>query len=180
MEFSNLPRVTDPSAARRLPELAVLSAMAHPELEVVAAAVPAISELPEDRARLYLDVILAALPPLVRKMLETQMQGYVYQSEFARKYYSQGLEQGREQGLEQGREQGLEQGREQGLRSAVRALVRAKLEVVTAEDEAAIAAVHDERVWTELIAAIGRATSALDVRAALAAAAPVESDRGDG
>jgi hypothetical protein len=174
IEFSDLPRVTDPETARSLPELAVLSAMAHPELEVVTAALPAISELPEDRGRLYLDVILAALPPSVRKLLETQMQGYVYQSEFAHKYYSQGLEEGREQGLEEGREegreQGLEEGREQGLRSAALALMRAKLDVITTDDEAAIAAVHDERVWTELIGALGRATSALEVRAALAAA----------
>jgi hypothetical protein len=174
IEFSDLPRVTDPETARSLPELAVLSAMAHPELEVVTAALPAISELPEDRGRLYLDVILAALPPSVRKLLETQMQGYVYQSEFAHKYYSQGLEEGREQGLEEGREegreQGLEEGREQGLRSAALALMRAKLDVITTDDEAAIAAVHDERAWTELIGALGRATSALEVRAALAAA----------
>jgi hypothetical protein len=187
IEFRDLPRVTDPDQARRLPELAVLSAMAHPELDVVTAAIPAISELPEDRARLYLDVIMAALSPSLRKqLLETQMQGYVYQSEFARKYYSQGLEegleqgreqgleQGREQGLEQGREQGLEQGREQGLeqglRSAVLALLRAKLDVITAEDEAALAAVHHERGWTELIGALGRATNALEVRAALATA----------
>ena len=51
----------------------MLSALAHPELEVVTAAIPAISELPEDRGRLYLDVIMAALPPSVRKLLETQM-----------------------------------------------------------------------------------------------------------
>ena len=170
LEFSDLPRVTDPEAARSLPELAVLSAMAHPELEVVTAALPAISELPEDRGRLYLDVIMAALPPSVRKLLETQMQGYVYQSEFARKYYSQGLEEGRDQGREEGREQGLEQGREQGLRSAVLALMRAKLDTITTDDEAAVAAVHDERVWTELIGTLGRVTSALEVRAALAAA----------
>ncbi|HEY0480596.1 MAG TPA: hypothetical protein VGD37_23930 [Kofleriaceae bacterium] len=159
IEFRDLPRVTDPDQARRLPELAVLSAMAHPELDVVTAAIPAISELPEDRARLYLDVIMAALSPSLRKqLLETQMQGYVYQSEFARKYYSQGLEEGREQGLEQ------------GLRSAVLALLRAKLDVITAEDEAALAAVHHERGWTELIGALGRATNALEVRAALATA----------
>jgi hypothetical protein len=102
---------------------------------------------------------MAALSPSLRKqLLETQMQGYVYQSEFARKYYSQGLEEGREQGLEQ------------GLRSAVLALLRAKLDVITAEDEAALAAVHHERGWTELIGALGRATNALEVRAALATA----------
>ena len=89
------------------------------------------------------------------------MQGYVYQSDFARKYYSQGLEEGREQGLEAGC--GV------GLRRAVLALLRAKLDVVTAEDEAAIEAVDDERRLTELIGALGLATSTADVRAALVA-----------
>ncbi|HEY0481651.1 MAG TPA: hypothetical protein VGD37_29240 [Kofleriaceae bacterium] len=47
--------------------------------------------------------------------------------------------------------------------------MRAKLDVVTAEDEAAIAAVRDERAWTELIGVLGRATSAREARGALAA-----------
>ena len=50
------------------------------------------------------------------------MQNYVYKSEFARKYYSQGLEEGHTR----------------GLRSAVLALLRAKLDAVTGEDEAAL------------------------------------------
>jgi flagellar biosynthesis/type III secretory pathway protein FliH len=67
-------------------------------------------------------VILAALPPHLRKALET-MRGYVYQSEFARKYYfaghdegmAKGLEEGRSKGLEEGRSKGLEEGRSKGL-----------------------------------------------------------------
>lgn len=163
--FDDLPRITDPAQAGGLPELAVLSALANPVLEVADAAIAAISALPADQVKLYLDVILTALPPLVRAILEIRMQGYVYQSEFARKYYSQGLEEGREQGIEQG----IEQGRGAGLRSAVLALLRAKLDAVTGEDEAAIASVDDERRLTELIGALGLATSTVDVRAALAA-----------
>lgn len=159
--FDDLPRITDPAQVDGLPELAVLSALANPDLEVVDAAIAAISDLPEDRFRLYLDVILARLPPWLRQILEDRMQGYVYQSDFARKYYSQGLEEGREQGLEEGRGA--------GLRSAVLALLRAKLDAITADDEAAIAAVDDERRLTELIGALGLATSTAAVRAALAA-----------
>jgi hypothetical protein len=159
--FDDLPRITDPAQAASLPELAVLSALANPDLDVAEAAIAAISDLPEDQFRLYLDVILAALPPLLRAILETRMQGYVYQSDFARKYYSQGLEEGREKGLEEGR--GV------GLRRAVLALLRAKLDVVNAEDEAAVESVDDERRLTELIGVLGLATSTADVRAALAA-----------
>lgn len=150
MELQHVPRFVDPAEIQKIPELAVLSAMANPDLEVATAALSVVSVLPEDRARLYLDVILAALPPSVRKALEARMQGYVYKSEFARKYYSQGLEE--------------------GLRSAVVALIRAKLDAVTREDEAAIEAVHDERALTELIGVLVRTTSAKKVRAALAAA----------
>jgi hypothetical protein len=147
IEQGDLPRITDAAEAQRLPELAVLSTMAHPELEVATAAISAIPGLPEDQARLYLDVILAALSPSLRKILEIPMRGYVYQSEFARKYYGQG--------------------HEAGLQSAVLALLKAKLDVVTDDDQAAIEAVHDERTLTELIGLLGRATSAPEVRAAL-------------
>jgi hypothetical protein len=98
--YSQVPRICDPAAARAVPELAVLSVMAHPELETAEAAEAGLAELPEDRQRLYWDVILSSLPELVRRALEARMiKGYEYQSEFARKYYSQGLERGREQGL---------------------------------------------------------------------------------
>ena len=84
------------------------------------------------------------------------MQGYVYQSDFARKYYSQG------------REEGIEEGRGRGLRAAVRALLDAKLGMVT-EDEAAAIEVMDARQATELLGMLGRGASDTEVRACLAA-----------
>ena len=102
--------------------VAVLSAMAHPALEVASTAVEAISVLPQDQNRLYLDVILATLPDAIRQILEARMQGYKYQSEFARRYYNQGRTEGRTKG------------REEGFRSAVLALARTKLETITPED----------------------------------------------
>jgi flagellar biosynthesis/type III secretory pathway protein FliH len=160
IELKNVPRVVDPAEVQGIPELGVLSAMANPDLEVATTAVSAISVLPEDRGKLYLDVILAVLPPSVRKALE--MQGYMYQSEFARKYYSQGREEGHSRGLEEGHAR--------GLRSAVLALVRAKLGVVTSDDEAAVEALRDEQALTHLIGVLARATSALEIRTALTAA----------
>ena len=79
------------------------------------------------------------------------MQGYEYQSDFARKYYGQGRQEGREE----------------GLRTAVVALARAKLKELSADDITAIEAVSDQRVLTELITSLGQAGSAREARAAL-------------
>jgi hypothetical protein len=79
------------------------------------------------------------------------MQRYEYQSDFARKYYGQGREEGRED----------------GLRAAVVALARTKLKELSADDIAAIEAVSDQRVLTELITSLGQARSGRKARAAL-------------
>jgi hypothetical protein len=150
--FDDVPWVRDSIDAQRLPELAVLSVMAHPELEIAQAAIGAIAPLPEDRRQLYLDVIMMALPVATRQVLEARMiKGYEYQSDFARKYFGQGREKGRED----------------GLRAAVVALARAKLGELSDADLAAIDAVSDQRTLNELVALLGRARSAATARAAL-------------
>ena len=76
--------------------------MAHADLETAEAAQAALAGLPEDKQKLYWDVILSRLPELVRCILEARMidlKNYEYQSDFARKYYGQGREEGREEGL---------------------------------------------------------------------------------
>jgi hypothetical protein len=162
--FADVPRVVDGDAASQLPQLAVLSAMAHPELDVATVAIDAISVLPEPLSQLYLDVILKALPDELRQTLEARViKNYQYQSDFARKYYGQGISEG----LEKGREEGRQEGHENGLRLAVETLVRAKLKVVSAEDLAKIAAITDLQLLTELITALGRARTPASARAAL-------------
>jgi len=148
IEFKDVPWVRDRAAASRLPELAMLSVMAHPELEIAEVAIEAISMLPEDRRQLYLDVILHAVPVAIRQTLEAQMiKGYEYQSDFARKYYGQG--------------------RQEGLRAAVVAIARAKLGNLSDDDIATIEAVSDQHILTELITSLGQARSARKARAAL-------------
>jgi hypothetical protein len=152
IEFSDVPHVRDRAVASGLPELAMLSVMAHPELEIAEVAVEAISQLPDDRKRLYLDVILHAVPAAIRQTLETQMiKGYEYQSDFARKYYGQGISEGLEKGLQ----------------AAVVALARTKLKELSDDDIAAIEAVSDQLVLTELITSLGQARSVRKARAAL-------------
>jgi hypothetical protein len=126
----------------------VLSAIAHPELDIAEVAIEAVSGLPEDKARLYLDVILDALPEALRQIIEARMQGYQYKSEFARKYYGQGLDEGLAKGLQ----------------TALLALARARLGALTDHEVAAIDAMHDQRVLTELVTALGQARSVAAAR----------------
>ncbi|AKU93117.1 hypothetical protein [Vulgatibacter incomptus] len=130
------PRITDLEMARRLPALTVLSAMVHardePDLEVAIAALAGAMALDSDRATIYGDLVLRSMGELAQQVLEAFMSirsgGYEYQSEFARKYWSKGLEEGlekgREEGLEKGREEGLEMGQEEGRRAIAGAVVK--------------------------------------------------------
>jgi flagellar biosynthesis/type III secretory pathway protein FliH len=105
-----VPVVTDPAEAARRPELAVLSALAHGASEqgaaIAAAALPAIRELDEERARFYGDLVLNSLNEAARQALEAMMKGYEYQSEFAKKYVAQGRSEGRTEGRTEGRAEG--------------------------------------------------------------------------
>jgi hypothetical protein len=105
-----VPVVTDPVAADADPELAVLSAMAHgsdePELafRVAVAAVAAAGRLDEERAKLYIDLVLSRVRGAAKAALEELMQSgkYEYQSDFARKYIAMGKAEGRAEGVAQG------------------------------------------------------------------------------
>lgn len=96
----DIPVVTDEAQARTWPELAVLSAIAHghePGSEAIAmAAVAACDQLDNPRAALYADLVYANLNEIARAALEALMQQhkYTYQSDFAKKYVAEGLEQG--------------------------------------------------------------------------------------
>lgn len=102
-----LPVVTDAEEAARLPELAVLSALAHGEsqprvLDALYAALASAQDT--EQAQLYADYVLAALPGAARRHLEELMATgtYEYQSDFARRYVEQGRAEGREEGRAEG------------------------------------------------------------------------------
>lgn len=189
VESSNIPDIRDADAASDIPELAVLSALAHPTLETARIAIKAVSRLSEDLRRLYTDIILAAVPEPVRRQLEATMKDrpksefartYQYKSEFARMYYGQGLEEGRQQGKEEGKEEGRQQGKEEGRRdgliTAVLELGRAKLETISADELAGIASLSDTRALNELFTALAQAPTAAAARAALARAILANTD----
>jgi hypothetical protein len=101
-----VPVVTDLGTARRIPELAVLSALAHGArpnpMPVFEALVTALDVIDRDHANLYTDLVLMVLPAAARDCLEDLMTSivhrYEYQSEFARRYFSQGEAQGEARG----------------------------------------------------------------------------------
>ena len=160
--FEDLPRVVDPVTARELPELAVLSSMAHRDLEVAEAALDAIAALPEDLNRLYLDVILTELPDHLRRILEDRMQRHEFEAELARRHYAQGVRVGQQEGREQGRAE--------GLRAAVLAFARVRLAPLSPDDVAAISGLCDEHALTELVDTLAQAETVASARAVLDAA----------
>jgi hypothetical protein len=100
-----IPVVTDPVRARRNPELAVLSALAHgggrDQRRVVEAVWAALEIVDHDHATLYADVLLTVLPAAARDYLEACMAtttGHRYYSDFARRYFDQGEAKGEAKG----------------------------------------------------------------------------------
>lgn len=91
-----VPVVTDVEQAAQSPELAVLSALAHgghaDQEQIFQAMLSGLRSLDQDHANLYADVVLAGLPETARRSLEAMMNlaTYEYQSDYARRYVSQG------------------------------------------------------------------------------------------
>ena len=83
--------------------MAVLSAMAHargPDVQksasIALCAQLAIHSLDGERARLYCDLVVNALPEVARQALrEMNRFNYEYQSDFARGYFAEGKAEGR-------------------------------------------------------------------------------------
>ncbi|MEU6830082.1 hypothetical protein ABZ894_15670 [Nocardia beijingensis] len=97
-----VPAVTDLDEARALPERAVLSTLAHadgPEADrVFEALLAGLQSTDDERAKMYYDLVVAALSKTARHRLEELMTStfkYEYQSDFARKYVAQGRDEGR-------------------------------------------------------------------------------------
>ncbi len=109
---SQIPVITDPAEARRNPELAVLSLIAHgdePGAEHIAvAAIDGAQGLDNDRAAVYLDVVFARLGEVARAALETLMQTghYEFQSDIARSWFSKGKAEGEAEGEAKGKAEG--------------------------------------------------------------------------
>ena len=99
-----VPVVTDTRVARRHPELAVLSALAHgsePDPSMFTALFAALDVIDLDQATLYIDLVLMVLPAAARVWLEEFMTTtpFRYQSDFARRFFGQGKAEGKAEDL---------------------------------------------------------------------------------
>jgi hypothetical protein len=106
---SGVPVITDLARARAEPELAVLSAMAHGQsdasvaAQIGLAAIAASLDLEPERSVLYFDLVLTHLSEAARASLQTMDPAtYEFQSEFAKRYLSQGRAEGRTEGRAEG------------------------------------------------------------------------------
>lgn len=104
-----IPVVTAPRDAPA--ELAVLSAMAHggDRLPVVDALVEALATIPPDRARMYAELVLVALPEAARHHLEELMAlgTFEYQSDYSRRLIAQGRGEGLAEGQARAKAEGV-------------------------------------------------------------------------
>ncbi|MDT5024739.1 MAG: hypothetical protein QOE61_1165 [Micromonosporaceae bacterium] len=77
----------------------------HPDRDkTLNALLSALATVDQERATLYSDVVLAALPAAAKRYLEALMTAgtYEYQSDFVRRYVFQGRAEGREEGRAEG------------------------------------------------------------------------------
>jgi hypothetical protein len=103
---TEVPQITDAAEAKADPELAVLSAVAHGSdvdatkaAQIAMAAEVALLDLDAGRSTLYGDMLFAALSEAARRALrDMNLPKYEYQTEFAKRYYGQGLTEGKAEG----------------------------------------------------------------------------------
>lgn len=98
-----VPVIRDVEAAKRDPELAVLSAMAHGKdevgLQIATAALEACRGLDDERSLLYLDLVGDSLNDIARAAFEDLMaSNYEFQGTFAKKHRAEGRAEGEAHG----------------------------------------------------------------------------------
>jgi hypothetical protein len=140
-----MPAITDVAEAVAVPELAVLSGIAHGTDKAVRNAVftalAALAAQDTDLAALYADVIVTELPMALRKTAEAELRAKTreYGSDFARSYHAQGKAEGREEGLAEGKAEG----RAEGEAAAVLAVLAARGIAVTRDQESQVKSCTD-------------------------------------
>lgn len=150
----NVPLVTDEAEAKELPELSLLSALAHSRgsdaFAVGKAALRAAMQLDDDRSRIYTDLILAKSGARAQLLEEVMIfsKDYEYQTPELREIH------------ERGRALGLEKGRAEAKAEALIAVLRARGFVLAGE---VIEGIHACRDVPKLDAWITRAAVASSV-----------------
>lgn len=144
-----IPRVEDVESARRLPRLAVLSALTHQSYAIAAAALAVLDGVSEAYVQIYRDVIISKFPKPQQAVLEAQMEEYYeWKSELAKRQIAELKEASRVEGRRQGWILAQQD-------TAVR-LARLNLGELTAEQEAKIRQLVDEESLFQLILRLAR------------------------
>ncbi|MFZ5889736.1 MAG: hypothetical protein ACOY0T_01595 [Myxococcota bacterium] len=150
-----IPIITEPTRARREPELAVLSAMAHGRgdvqtaIRIALAAGEGLEDLHDpDRVVLYSDLINDALGAAARKAFEMIPAGYRIRTKALR------------DALAQGRNEGRSEGEVRGQRAAVLAVLESRGFVLSTAERERILEMNDAQTlqrWLSRVARVGSA-----------------------
>ncbi len=131
-----VPVITEADQARRRPELALLSVLAHgmsdQGYDIGIAAYQGATGLDREMRMLYSDMILQAVHLTARKKMEEQMQieDYEFRSDIALR--------GKAKGLAEGQAKGLAEGQAKGLATALLKIVTARGLQITEDQQAQI------------------------------------------
>ena len=112
LNLQEAPAVTDLETARSMPELAILSTVAHADgpdqKAVLTAFAEALRFTDRDKGELYHDYVRSQLSEAARHCLEEIMQAgtYEWKSDFALKHIAEGKAEGRVEGKAEGRVEG--------------------------------------------------------------------------
>jgi hypothetical protein len=161
---AQIAKVTDVDEACALPELAVLSVMAHgqsPDIQtsvkIARAALHACACVEDDRGRLYRDIVYAWLSEEARQEVRTvDLSKYELESDYAVGFLAEGVKRGRVEGR-------LE-GRQEGRAEIVRRLLTLKFGPLAPEADARICSASSD----ELDRIVEQSLSATTVEQALA------------
>jgi hypothetical protein len=144
-----VPKLTDHARARREPQLAVLSVMAHGRGKVTTAtaigvaAVKAVSRLPEEQRLLYSLLIEANLSEAARKAIEMQPGLEKYFSETQRRNYERGRAEGEAKGKAEGEAKAKAEGEAKGKADAVLKILMRRGLTLSADQRRRIVACTD-------------------------------------
>ena len=168
-----VPKLTDPARARREPQLAVLSVMAHGRGElktaaaIGAAAATAIQRLSDDQRVLYSLLIEANLSEAARKAIEMQPGLEKFFTAAQRRNFERGQAEGEAKGRAEGKAEGEAKGKAEGEAKALLQILTRRGLTLTAEQRRRIMGCMDVAILERWL---DRALSVTSVAELLAAA----------
>jgi len=164
---AEIPKQSSAEELESVPELAVLSALAHgrergADEALLVTAAQALLRIRPDQAEMYADLLCSRLGEAMQRALEGVMgiNGEPL-SEYFRNHYRQGLAEGEAKGLAEGEAKGLAEGEAMGLAEALFGVLEARGIIPTDGDRRLIEGCRDParlRAWVRRAASVATAT----------------------